>query len=698
MGPPRTGDLEEQGLGAPALGVALGVFGALAWLTSPSLGTFRGAIIPWPAHGMAIALILAAPRRARVAVSCTIGLLLLVALWPASRAIGMAPLRLLAADTLLVGEAVAVVLLYERFAGRTTPLAGTTPYATFLAATLIGTLPTTAIASLTVRLSPEAAAGYSAFPWWSAAVTSGATLAGLVLAVLPNAPHAERGRSPLSVEFAALALLYVVALLAAFLEWGPFARGLTPAIATLPFLAWAGMRFGVRGFAVIAALLTVAVLLSTVQNVGPFGRLQLDDAERLRRAWVYLASLVGPAMIFPVALAEREEATRRTRGALAQLQAVFAGASDLIAALDRDLTLIAANPAWIDEFARIHGVQPRIGFSAAQLYGAETGTGGGEGPGASPGESIRLWRRAVAGERFTIDRTFVRTDGVRVEYEVTYAPVLDEQGEIVGASQVLRDVSARRRREADEAESRRLESIGRLAGGVAHDFNNLMTAVMGYGELLAASFPPDDPRREDIGEIQRAAARAGELTQQLLAFARRKEVRPVRLDVGEQLVGVRRLVSSLVGPSVDFSIVVAPGLPRVLMDPAQFDQVILNLAVNARDAMPEGGSLRVEVDEAPGGGVRIAVSDTGVGMPPEVLARAFEPFFTTKPVGQGTGLGLSTVHGVVHQAGGDIDVVSAPAQGTTFRIVLPAAPARATPASGTAAPEAAPGAATRAPA
>jgi signal transduction histidine kinase len=291
-------------------------------------------------------------------------------------------------------------------------------------------------------------------------------------------------------------------------------------------------------------------------------------------------------------------------------------------------------------------------------------------------ESIACWRRAVAGERFTMVRTLGDPSRRRDEFEITYSPVRDARGEIVGASQVVRNVSERSRREAEQQENRRLESVGRLAGGVAHDFNNLMTAVIGYTELVAQSLPATDPRREDLAQIEKAATRAGDLTQQLLAFARRRMIEPRLLDLGELVEGFSRLLAPLLGSGILLSVRREPDLRHVRLDPTQFEQVLMNLAVNARDAMPGGGRLTIEIANALRGstpGVRLTVRDTGTGMSDEVQQRLWEPFFTTKPLGKGTGLGLPTVHGIVHQAGGDITVESEPGKGTAFHVFLPAA-------------------------
>ena len=648
------------------------LLGLVTQLTTPEMAHFAGALIPWPAHGLTIALMIAASARHRLFALVACAFALLVGLAPSATAGVGGPARLLAAVSLLLAQGLLVTLLYERLAGRVSPLSGTTPYAWMLAAVVGGSLPLTAIASATMRLSGAGqGTGYSGLAWWIAASSSGAAFVGLSIALLRGSSRERSLARDRLVELVVLTAIYVIALASAFAELGPLAGRITPALAALPFLVWGGLRFGVRGYALIAALLIVGVLLSASADVGPFGPegwRPEDKLDRFRRAWIYVASLVGPAMIFPVALEQRAEADRRTRSALAQLRSMFESTSDLIAAVDRDLTLIAANSSWLAEFEALSGVRPRIGSSLLENY---------RGLPLDTAASAEYWGRAVAGERFTVVRELGDPTRRRAEFEVTYAPVVDEHQEIVGASQVVRNITERRRRESAEAETRRLESIGRLAGGVAHDFNNLRTAVLGYSELLSTSMDSADPRRDDVAEIQHAASRAGELTQQLLAFARRREVRPRVVDVAALLEGMDRLIHSLVAPKVRLEFAIANDLPAVLVDPTQFEQVVMNLAVNARDAMPEGGLLRLEAsvdDTQHPPGLRLTARDTGAGMAPDVMGRMFEPFYTTKALGKGTGLGLATVHGIVHQAKGRISVESTEGVGSVFTIHLPAAP------------------------
>jgi PAS domain S-box-containing protein len=275
--------------------------------------------------------------------------------------------------------------------------------------------------------------------------------------------------------------------------------------------------------------------------------------------------------------------------------------------------------------------------------------------------------------------------------------VRDPQGRPLELIGTWFDITERKQLEIQLRQAQKMEAVGQLAGGIAHDFNNVLTAISGNADLLQDQFPVGDPRLEDVNEIRAAVARAAALTHQLLAFSRRQVLQPRVLDLGEVIAATKKMLQRIIGEDIELVSTARPEAGRVRADPGQLEQVILNLVVNARDAMPGGGKVTIETGAAyfdaayahqhppatEGAYVMLAVSDTGKGMTPEIKSRLFEPFFTTKEVGKGTGLGLATVYGIVKQSGGFIWVYSEPGHGTTFKVYLPRAedaPAMAAPA------------------
>ncbi len=296
-----------------------------------------------------------------------------------------------------------------------------------------------------------------------------------------------------------------------------------------------------------------------------------------------------------------------------------------------------------------------------------------------------LWETLLEGRVWYGELSNRRKDGSLYTEEMTITPVTDETGDIAHFAAIKRDISERIALENSLHGARKMEALGQLAGGVAHDFNNLLGVIRGYGELLADQLGHVDPRREKVEQILEASDRAAKLTRQLLAFGRRQVLEPRVVDLNAVVAEVEKLLRRLVGETVE--VIVSPGadLGRVRVDPTQIDQVLLNLAANARDAMPHGGRFTIETSNAevseaecrahagarPGQFVRLRVRDTGIGMDEATRSRIFEPFFTTKEVGQGTGLGLATVYGIVKQSGGYVWVDSAPGKGSSFEIHLP---------------------------
>jgi len=306
---------------------------------------------------------------------------------------------------------------------------------------------------------------------------------------------------------------------------------------------------------------------------------------------------------------------------------------------------------------------------------------------ADPAERQRLLDRDSYTEREydEVEATWKRKDGRRLTVQLSVRAVRDGSGDVEYYETFVRDVTEQRRLEGQLLQAQKMEAVGRLAGGVAHDFNNLLTVILSYSDLLLEDLPPEIPDRADVAEIRKAAVAASSLTRQLLAFSRQQVLEPRVLDVNTVVASTEKLLTRLLGEDVSLTTTLAAALGAVKVDPGQLEQIIMNLAVNARDAMPRGGRLsietaNVEMDESyvhghplarPGHYVMLAVSDTGTGMDAATQARIFEPFFTTKEAGKGTGLGLATVYGIVRQSSGFIWVYSEPGHGTSFKIYLP---------------------------
>jgi PAS domain S-box-containing protein len=286
---------------------------------------------------------------------------------------------------------------------------------------------------------------------------------------------------------------------------------------------------------------------------------------------------------------------------------------------------------------------------------------------------------------YDVEYRIVRSDGSIAWIHDHGFPIRSADGQIYHVAGIATDITERKRLEEALLQSQKMESIGRLAGGIAHDFNNLLTAIVGYAEFTQAALPPEDPVIADVEQILQAANRAAELTRQLLAFARKQIIEPRVINLNDLVLGMDKMLRRVIGEDIELVSLPAPDLGLVKVDPSQFEQILINLAINARDAMPHGGRLAIETRNAlldaehtrrypeviPGPHVLLAISDTGVGMSEATRAHIFEPFFTTKELGKGTGLGLATCYGIVKQAGGHIWISSEPERGATFKIYLP---------------------------
>ncbi|NNN04903.1 MAG: PAS domain S-box protein [Elusimicrobia bacterium] len=393
--------------------------------------------------------------------------------------------------------------------------------------------------------------------------------------------------------------------------------------------------------------------LATLTEIAPIVSLALDRfaAEKRRRA-------------------DEEELRLRDRAIQAASQGII-----IADALAPDMPIIFVSPG----FVRLTGYSlgEVLGRNGRFLQGRDT----------DPAAVAKIRAALASGRECRVELLNYRKNGSTFWNELTISPILDAGGAVTHFVGVQTDVTERRRLEEQFRQSQKMEAVGQLAGGIAHDFNNLLTIIGVAGETLLAQTAPDDARCALIAEMLDAGGRAAVLTRQLLAFSRRQILEPKIVSLNDVVADAERLLRRLIGEHVVLKTTAAPDLWLVKADLSQLTQILINLAVNARDAMPKGGQLRVETrnvslaqddclrlgDVVPGRYVELAVSDDGQGIQPTVQPRIFEPFFSTKPPGKGSGLGLSTVHGIVAQSHGAVAVESAPGRGATFRIYLPRA-------------------------
>jgi PAS domain S-box-containing protein len=356
------------------------------------------------------------------------------------------------------------------------------------------------------------------------------------------------------------------------------------------------------------------------------------------------------------ARAERDKSQEREQ----LLQAILDGEPNHVMLVRRDGAVEFVNPAGA-RLLRVPGGGTVIGTSWHDLVAPESR------------DDVEAMLAAGFAEGASRGEVSIDHDGERRTLESTVAPVTDEFDDVVSVVVVSRDITVQRRLEGQLRQAQRLEAVGQLAGGIAHDFNNLLTAIGGYSELALAQLGPEAAgARADVEEIRRASERAAGLTRQLLAFSRREVLDPTVFDLNLAVADVESLLCRLLGEHIAFETIPDPlGCP-IAADRGQVEQVLMNLALNARDAMPQGGTLRIATDNV-GPQIRLRITDTGVGMDAAVRERIFEPFFTTKQPGEGTGLGLAMVFGIMEETGGAIDVHSTPGVGTTFVLTFPRA-------------------------
>ncbi len=370
------------------------------------------------------------------------------------------------------------------------------------------------------------------------------------------------------------------------------------------------------------------------------------------------------------AIREREHALAALAASEARFRALFETAQVGICVTDPAGTILETNPAY----------RVLLGYTDEELRGTTCFDH------MHPDDAADNRRLFERGEPYRLERRYLRKDGRVVWVDLASAVVADAQGAPQFGFGIAIDITQRKLLEEQLLHSQKMEAIGRLAGGIAHDFNNLLTAINGYAELVASRLDENDPARADVAEIERAGQRAAALVQQLLAFGRKQVLKPRSVDLNAVLADIQSMLRRVIGEDIELATVAEPGLPPVNVDVGQLEQVIVNLVVNARDALPGGGSVTIATGQRdvaeheelrvgiPAGRyVTLAVSDTGTGMDADTRARVFEPYFTTKEQGKGSGLGLATVFGIVEQSGGHVTVDSLPGDGATFTVYLPQA-------------------------
>jgi len=431
---------------------------------------------------------------------------------------------------------------------------------------------------------------------------------------------------------------------------------------------WIALVYAVLG--ILWIVWSDAAVLAIVRDQEALTRLQTY------KGWFYVVA--SAALLFFLvrrrvnalnAALAAQQVTARERE---RLVTILEATTDLVCVINPDSSLRYLNAAG----RRLLGVgpdEPLDRFNSSQFL--------------APSESgRRLDVQMLAGSAgvLELERELVRLDGSTVQVSQVLLVHRDASGGVEFISTIARDITEQRRQEGALRQAQKMEAVGRLAGGVAHDFNNLLTVILNCGESLARSLPPSDERREEASEVVQAAQRAARLTRQLLAFSRQQVLEARTVDVNTVVRNLLVMLRRLVGDHVQILDRLAPATPSILVDPNQLEQVLVNLVVNARDAMPRGGTITIRTADAHVGEKRVAmleVKDTGIGMDESTRARIFEPFFTTKEMGHGTGLGLATVAGIVEQSGGEISVESAPGRGSTFRVRFPAVAADDTDAT-----------------
>ena len=489
----------------------------------------------------------------------------------------------------------------------------------------------------------------------------------------PDSAIRQLGQRSALVPAAWIGPLVTIAAVLLIIAARQFVTVASPGLILLVFVAISGVLAGTRPALVSAA---IVVLFVAVDASAP-GQLLVFDEAALSRLVVNVGATVVMALLVGT-IQERLQAQREllaSQRSEDRSRALTDPASEAILTIDVNSVILAANPATAALFG--HPIDQIVGSEITMLM-PPTYRGRHK---ESFGRYLQSGRRTIPWQG--VELRALHADGHEFPIEVS----IGEYGQ--GAERrftgIIRDISRRKDIEAQLLQAQKMDAIGRLAGGVAHDFNNLLTAIGGYAELVGVSLEPTDSRQNAVNGIRQATSQAAALTRQLLAFSRSQALRPAVIDLSQVVTNISPMLRRLLTERIELVVRPTEQPCRTLADRSQIEAILVNLAVNAKDAMSAGGTLtietsNVELDEdyrlhhtqvVPGRYAMIVVSDTGAGMDEATMARVFEPFFTTKPTGSGTGLGLATVYGTVKQSGGYIWVYSEPGRGTTFKVYLP---------------------------
>lgn len=625
----------------------------------------------WPPTGIALAALVVLGLRAWPAVAAGALLANLVTPLPLPTAAGIA-----LGNTL---EAVLGAWLLRRRCGNRPDLESTAAVRTLV----LLAAPLGALVSAGIGVTSLVLGGRIAAPGWPAAVAvwwTGDLLGALVVAPLLLAwfasPRRHDARGIIEITLLCLGTVAASELgLGRLLDLELF-QGVDYLYLLFPFVVWAALRFGSRGASLITLTIAAVALWRTAGGGGPFALASAGAS--LFAADCYLAVVAVTGLVLAAAVAhERGVATATLRHREEQLRQAL----DAAEAGTWSWSAVDDRLVWDEPLRRLYGLAPGESVDNFAQFRQRVH------PDDLPMVEATVRQALESGGRLDFEFRIRLPDG-RIRWIADQGRVLrSATGEPVGLTGVCTDVTARRTAEEQLRRAHRMESVGRLAGGVAHETNNQMSVVIAASDFILQRGDLHPAVQSDVESIRRAAVRTAAVTAQLLAFSRRQVLNPQVVDLNALVQRFRPVLERIMGEDCPLSLRLVPALDPVTADPGQLEQVLVNLALNARDAMPRGGRLAIEtaaarLDETspaatrgvavrPGSYAVLAISDTGHGMDAATLAHAFEPFFTTKGVGRGTGLGLSTVYGIVKQSGGYVWAYSEPGQGTTFRVYLP---------------------------